>query len=833
MRNNPWLVILYSMICCIGLLIALPNFLPQSMLDRFPSAMPKNRISLGLDLRGGSHLVLEVDEDDFVNGFLQMYSDELRSFLKKEGIGVFSMRQIQNKITLSFADSRFKENIADKVTLFLQGVNSKLNVDPKKNLLVTTTEKEISIVLSQNNIDQVISHAIEQSMEIIRQRIDQIGISESTIQRLGSHRILIQLPGEQDPSRLRQLLGTTAKMSFHKVLPNNSKKGFMFGVRFLRDSDGNQYLVEDKVEISGIHLNGATANFDPKTHKPVVDISFDEMGARRFFEVTRDNIGKPLAVVLDGRVLTAPVINQAIPSGKAQISGNFTIETAGILAAMLRAGSLPIKLNIVEERNVGADLGSDSIYKGTCAIVAGLVLIVLFMIVLYGKWGLVADFSIFLNVILTLALLSLLGATLTLPSIAGIVLGIGLAVDSNILVNERIREENRKNQSVFCSLDMGFSRAYSTIFDSNITALIATVVLFFFGGGAVRGFAITMGLSILISMFTAISIVRAMMIFIIRYKKMKSIDINPLSRFFLIPDCIAIQFMRARFWGVGISILFSICSICLLFTHGLNYGIDFKGGIQLGVLANRPVDLSVVRSNLESLQIGDISFQNFDGEKNFLVRLQYQPGDSVAQTRVLEMVKKKITEIVPLSTIQNTEIVGPKISRELIRKGIVGVIISAIAMLIYIWIRFKWYFALGAITTLILDITKTLGFFALFGIEFNLTAVAAVLTLIGYSVNDKVVVYDRMRKNMKLYTTSISFRDLIDKSINETLGRSVYTSMAAFISVLPMAVWGGSVIGSFAIPMAFGIVVAASSSIFIAAPILLFIYDWRAKNARI
>ncbi|MEG8099005.1 protein translocase subunit SecD [Candidatus Liberibacter brunswickensis] len=830
MRNNPLLVFLCVMICCLGVGFALPNFLPQSILDKFPSFIPKHRVSLGLDLQGGSHLVLEVDEDDLINGCLNLYLDELRYFLNKESINILSVRQVKNKIKISFPDYKLKESAVDKINSFFRSSSSRFNINPKKNLFIENGfENEISIVFKPNDIESLVARAIEQSMEIIRHRIDQIGISEPTIQRLGSNRILIQLPGEKNPSRLRQLLGTTAKLSFHRVLLNH--KGFVPGTSILKDNDGNQYLVEDKVEISGTHLNSATANFDPKNHKPVIDISFDEIGTRRFFEVTRNNIGNVLAVVLDGKVLTAPVINQSIPSGKAQISGNFTIETAGVLAAMLRAGSLPVKLNIVEERSVGADLGSDSVYRGAHAIIAGFILVVFLMIILYGKWGLLANFSIFLNVILTLALLSLLDATLTLPSIAGIVLGIGLAVDANILVNERIREENRKNKSIFYILDMGFSRAYSTILDSNMTALIATVILFFCGSGPVRGFAVTMGLSILISMFTAIYVVRAMMIFIVRYKKMKSINIKPLSRFFLIPDHTNIQFMKTRFWGIGISIFFSIVSIILLFTHGLNYGIDFKGGIQVGVINNKPVDLSIIRSNLESLQIGDISFQNFDGDKNFLVRLKYQPGGSSAQSHILEKVKKKIIEIVPFAKIEHTEIVGPKVSGKLIKKGILGIVISVIAMLIYIWVRFEWQFAIGAITTLILDITKTLGFFSLFEIEFNLTAVAAVLTLIGYSVNDKVVVYDRMRKNMKLYS-STSFRYLIDKSINETLGRSIYTSIAAFISVLPMAIWGGGVVESFAIPMAFGIFIAAASSIFVAAPILLFISEGFYKNNR-
>ncbi|MBL0849299.1 MAG: protein translocase subunit SecD [Candidatus Liberibacter ctenarytainae] len=831
MRNNSWLVGLYIFICFIGMLIALPSVLPQSLVDKFPSFMPKNRIALGLDLRGGSHLVLEVDEEDLVGGLRQMYLGELRSFLRKEGVGVVSVHQIQDKIVVSLSNPLTRAVVVGKIKDFLQSASSQGSPRQKNSFsIMENGEKDISIVFSQKNISEVIALFIEQSMEIVRQRIDQIGISESTIQYLGSNRILVQLPGEQNPLRLRQLLGTTAKMSFHRVV--DRQKGMIpLGASLLRDDEGNEYIVNDQVEIPGQNLIGAVANFDEKTHQPTVDISFDKIGSDRFFDITRHNIGRMLAVVLDGKVLTAPVINQAISTGRAQISGYFTIEKAGILAAILRSGAFPVKLNIIEERSVGASLGSDSIYKGIRASVVGFTLVVLFMVFLYGKWGLLANFALLLNLILTVACLTVLDATLTLPGIAGIVLGIGLSVDANILINERIREESRKNKSAFYSLDMGFSRAYSTIIDSNMTVLIATIVLFFCGIGPVRGFAVTMGLSIVISMFTAISIVRAMMIFIVGYKKMRQIDIKPLFQFLTIPDRTAIQFMKARFLGIGISILLSVGSIVLLCTHGLNYGIDFEGGVQIGVSTHKPVDLSIVRSNLEALKIGEFSVQSFDDEKSFLVRLKYQPSDNHAQEHILELVKKKIIDIIPFATIRSTDIVGPKISGDLIKKGIIGVIIAAVAMLIYIWIRFEWNFAIGAIATLILDITKTLGLFSLCGIEFNLTAVAAILTLIGYSVNDKVVIYDCMRKKM-LFQESLPFRELIDKSINETLARSIYTSMTTFLSILPMAVWGGQVVSSFAIPMAFGIFIAASSSIFIAAPILLFLGDWRYRYAR-
>jgi SecD/SecF fusion protein len=276
----------------------------------------------------------------------------------------------------------------------------------------------------------------------------------------------------------------------------------------------------------------------------------------------------------------------------------------------------------------------------------------------------------------------------------------------------------------------------------------------------------------------------------------------------------------------------SLASIGLFIHPGLNYGVDFKGGIQMEVATQGPADLAKLRSGLDSLALGEMALQEFGGPSNVLVRAERQAGGEEVQTQAVESIRTKLAEIAPGSRIERTEVVGPKVSGELAYAGILSVVLAGFAMLVYIWVRFDWPFAVGAIVTTILDVTKMVGFFALTGIDFNLTAIAALLTLIGYSVNDKVVVYDRMRENMRLFK-AITLRELIDKSINETLARSLYTSVTAFLAMLPMALWGGSAVESFAVPMVFGIVVAASSSVFIAAPILLFLGDWRKRRRKV
>ncbi|EKF59065.1 bifunctional preprotein translocase subunit SecD/SecF [Agrobacterium albertimagni AOL15] len=825
MKNSIAKVMGYMLVIVLGLLVALPNVLSDATLSRFPSFMPHERVSLGLDLRGGSHLVLEVDRPAMVDEWLQSLAQEARTTLLEARIQTRSIRREDKALNVTLADpaqlAAAREALAvlnnPAVTVTGHGL-------PELDVSTSGGDK-LRMAPTEQGITARLSHAVDQSLEVIRQRVDQVGVAEPTIQRVGGDRVLVQLPGEQDPSRLRALLGTTAKMSFHLLGEPGAA-----GVETLKDDEGRSYPVQATVLLAGDRLTDARVQFDQQGGgQPVVSFRFDGVGADRFARITRDNVGRPFAIVLDDKVLSAPVIREPITGGAGQISGDFSVDEANTLAALLRAGALPAKLTVIEERTVGADLGGDAIEMGIASGLAGFGLVVAFIVALYGAWGLLAVLALTLNVILTFAGLTIVGATLTLPGIAGIVLGIGLAVDANVLINERIREEAAKGRGAFAAIDHGFAKAYSTIIDSNVTALIATVLLFWFGSGPVRGFAVTMGLGIAISMFTAVSVVRVAMVAIARRWKLKTITIKPLLPFKLIKDGTRIDFMKARMFGIGVSAFLSISSIILFITPGLNYGVDFKGGIQLELSTTGPADLGRLRSGIEGLNLGEVALQEFGDSNHVMLRLERQPGGEQAQTDAVTKVRQTIQTIDASARIERTEVVGPKVSGELATAGLTSVILASLAMLVYIWVRFDWPFAVGAIATLILDVTKTIGFFALTGLDFNLTAIAALLTLVGYSVNDKVVVYDRMRENMRLYK-AMPFRDLINLSINETLARSLYTSATAFLAMLPMAIWGGSAVESFAVPMVFGIFIAASSSVFIAAPIVSFLGDWRSRR---
>jgi SecD/SecF fusion protein len=833
MFPSRWKLATYASVILVGCAIAAPNLFTRQQLAALPGWLPKQQVTLGLDLKGGSHLVLEIDPAVLARSQIDSLTDRVRAALGEARI-TGTVGSTPAVVTVRIADAQQRAEAARVLRGLIATVSLPAFTEAQRDLDVKVLpDGTIELRPTEAALIARRAAAVDQSLEIVRRRIDGHGVAEPTIQRLGGNRILVQLPGVQDSGEIQKILKTTAKLSFHRVFTAGwSGVPLPSGYEMLPGNSGDvSYPVERQPVLQGDRLADAAAGFDQQTGQPIITFRFDSIGAKRFAELTRAHVGEPFAIVLDRKVLSAPVIQEPITRGTGQISGSFTVAEAASLAALLRAGALPVPLSVIEERTVGPDLGSDAIRIGAITGLAGLILVVGFMTLLYGRWGLVANLALLTNVVLTFAGLSLLGATLTLPGIAGIVLGIGLAVDANVLINERIREETRKGKGAAAALEAGFNRAYATIVDSNVTALIATALLFWFGSGPVRGFAVTMGLGIAISMFTAVSVVKAIMASWLHWRRPKQFLIEPLIPVRLWQRPPQFRYMRARFLGIGLSIVLSLASIGLFIKPGLNYGIDFVGGVLIEARTPKAADLAALRAALGGAGLGEIALQEFGDASTVLVRIERQGGDDAAQLKAVERAKTAIQKVEPDVRFERTEVVGPKISGELAQTGILAVVLASLAMLAYIWIRFEWPFAVGAIATLMLDVTKVVGFFALTGIDFNLTAIAALLTLVGYSVNDKVVVYDRMRENMRLYK-AMPLRELIDKSINETLARSLYTSVTAFLALLPMAIWGGAAVESFAVPMVFGIVVAASSSIFIAAPILLFLGDWRTRRRK-
>ena len=478
MRTPRWLLTIYVSAILIGVIMALPNLLTPQQLAALPSWVPKQQVTLGLDLRGGSNLVLEVDAAALQRERVQTLNADAVRVLRQARIQPQSVRRDGNAVTITLREASQREQAMTLLRTLATPIGP-FGIGAPDIDVTAASDTVVRVAYTQASLQQTAEAAIEQSLEIIRRRIDEIGVAEPTIQRVGTDRISVQLPGVQDPSRIRAAIGTTARLTFHMLAPPGTTTARP-GIEMMQGSDGQTYFIEERIALSGDRLTDARASFDPITSQPVVSFRMDNLGARQFGDITRANVGKPFAIVLDQKVLSAPVIREPIIGGSGQISGGFTVQQTSDLSALLRAGALPAPLTVIEERTVGPDLGADAIEMGLTTGLIGFGLVVAFMFVLYGPWGMLANLALGLNVILTFGALSVLGATLTLPGIAGVILGIGLAVDANVLINERIREESRKGARAIVALDAGFKRAYSTIVDSNLTALIATALLLMF-----------------------------------------------------------------------------------------------------------------------------------------------------------------------------------------------------------------------------------------------------------------------------------------------------------------------------------------------------------------
>jgi SecD/SecF fusion protein len=819
MRSFYSRAVLFSLIIIVGLLSALPNVLPQSTTQHLPSWFTDNTFKLGLDLSGGSHLLMQVDIDDLRLNDHQQLAEQITDALREARIFIQPVSVNKNQLIIIPKDS-------NRLTEIKQIARSYIK-DPKGGLALFSIEDDhnrLTITPTKAHSENLTKDAVEHSLKVVRQRLNESGLVDPTITKQGSDGILVQLPGVDDPSYIRTLLGTTAKMTFHWAA-NAETSGV---IKAQGMTEGEVYTLEERVALEGQHIKDANLVFSQENGQPVVSFELDKEGARLFGEMTKNNIGRSLAIVLDDQVITAPVIRSVIAGGRGEISGSFTVAEANELALLLRAGALPAPLNVIEERTVGPDLGSDSISMGISTGVIGAILVLVFMLAIYGSWGLIASLSLTLNIGLIFGVLSVLGATLTLPGIAGIILSIGMAVDANILINERIREETRHGKRALIALDAGFRRAYSTILDSNVTSLIAISLLFMFGSGPVRGFAVAMAIGLITSMFTSISFTRLLMEWRVkRMPKQAFLSISGIKALDRLSNS-KIDFMRGRFVGIAVSAILSLAAVGLFFQPGLKYGIDFSGGTVMEVQAP-DTNVEQLRKALQDKGFTQAAIQEFGDNDYYLVRLPMEGAEQVASGKVVESIKTTVTEISADASFPRVEMVGPKVSGDFRDATILAIVFAGFGMLAYLWIRFEYHFALAATLTIALDLTKTIGFFVLAGVEFNLTAVAALLALIGYSVNDKVVVFDRVRENLRL-TPDKPMLELLNESITSTLTRTVFTSVTTFLALIPMAVAGGSAVASFALPMLFGIVIGTSSSVFIAAPIVFWMGQQRLRK---
>jgi preprotein translocase subunit SecD len=513
---------------------AIPNFFPEKTVQSWPKWAQRHLV-LGLDLQGGSHILLEVDTNAVRKEKLDTLRDDVRRVVRDNRLGSPAAVTIRGNAV----EFRAREGVDPQLAL------TKLRElsQPLGGIMSATGQRSVDVVDAGNGLVRLtptepsvverIRQAVEQSVQIVERRVNELGTVEPSIQRQGVDRVLVQVPGLQDPSRLKELLGKTAKLTFRLVdlttpidqalqgnVPPDSEL-----LKSTKAENNQPYVIEKRVVVSGEDLTDAQPGFDQRNGEPIVSFKFNNNGARRFAQVTQENVGKPFAIVLDNEVISAPVIREPILGGSGQISGNFTVQAANDLAILLRAGALPAPLQIIEERTVGPGLGQDSIEKGKMSSYVGAAMVIIFMFLTYGLFGLFANIAVAINVAMIFGVLSLLNATLTLPGIAGIVLTVGIAVDSNVLIYERIREEVRGGRSPIMAIDAGFARALATILDSNITTFIAAAVLFFIGTGPVRGFAVTLGIGIVTTVFTAYTLTRLIVAMWVRWWRPKTVPI--------------------------------------------------------------------------------------------------------------------------------------------------------------------------------------------------------------------------------------------------------------------------------------------------------------------
>jgi preprotein translocase subunit SecD len=519
-------ILLTALIVC---LFALPNFVPEATLRTWPTWAQRHMV-LGLDLQGGSSLLLEVDTASVRKDRLQGIADDVLRILRQNRIP-FTGRTIHgNSVEVRITRDSDVETAVSKLRELSQPLTGLAGSSGQRSLDVSESGGLITLTPSDAGFAERIRQTIDQSIQIVERRVNELGLVEPTIQRQGANRILVQVPGLQDPSRLKAIIGKTAKLDFRMVDESMSPEQALAthppaDSEIVDGENGQKYLLEKRVLVAGADLVDAQAGFDQQNGEPIVNFRFNSTGGRKFADVTKQNVGKPFAIVLDNKVISAPVIQQPILGGAGQISGSFTVQSANDLAILLRAGALPAPLTVVEERTVGPGLGQDSINAGEHAAYVGAALVVIFMLVTYGLFGLFANVAVAVNVAMIFGILSLLSATLTLPGIAGIVLTVGIAVDSNVLIYERIREEARAGRTAISAIDAGFSKALATILDSNITTFIAAAVLFYIGTGPVRGFAVTLGIGILTSLFTAFTLTRLIVAYWVRLWRPRTVPL--------------------------------------------------------------------------------------------------------------------------------------------------------------------------------------------------------------------------------------------------------------------------------------------------------------------
>lgn len=810
MKNNQWRFLLVIFIVAWAIYEVIP---PQSrdLIEEFRTRASNRDATFESIIENARQLQAEQPETPFRN--------------LSEAIGTNSItKYFPNFTTPAERDPtrailfQIQEDAAGKIKLGLDlqgGMSFLVGVDTAN--LGDTQEKE---------------QALSQAIEVLRKRVDRFGVAEPVIQAEGENRILIQLPGlsQAEAESARRQITKPAVLEFRLVNPRSSEwisEGIVpprHEILYTRERGpggkiSRQPLVvkkEAEEGLTGKYLSNASVTRDIAGN-PEINLKFNSEGARLFADITRQHVNERLAIVLDNEIYSAPNINEPIPSGQARITGDFDVKEAFELVNVLE-NPLETPVSILEERSVDPTLGADSIRHGIRACIIGIVAVAVFMLGYYLMAGLVANVALVLNIIILLGVMASIEATLTLPGIAGIVLTIGMAVDANVLIFERIREEVEMKKSLRGSIAAGYDKAFSTIFDANITTLIASVLLIMLGTGPVKGFGTTLTIGIAASMFTALIVTRMILDWLVEKGMLTKLG---MLKFI---GKTKINFMR--FWKPAFALSWIVIGVGVFYAFQRGEGmfdVDFVGGDAITFDFEHPPEIGEVRNTLENAGLGNnIQFQTdlADGSETMKVISEYGKGEQV--TEVLQ-------KAFPESGLQrlSTDTVGPQVGQEIQRSAIIASLLALFGILVYVAFRFEFSFAFGAVVAVLHDVLMTLGVFAISGREMGAPMVAAILTIIGFSINDTIVIFDRIREDLQLGVKG-SFREIMDMAINQTLSRTIITSGTTFLSTLALFIFGGVVINNFAFTFLVGIVVGTYSSIYIASAIVL----WWTKGHR-
>ncbi len=833
-------------IICISFITVVPSFYKDTP-TWWKTYMAPEGLRLGLDLQGGMHLVLKVNLPKAEENSLEFAANDLKDTLTEESISAV----------------RSPSPTPDTVIFTLPNTNA---VDKVKNLVkedfpdidATVEAKEgsfprIFLTLKPEKIQYIKTHSVEQSLEILRNRIDQFGVAEPVIIRQGEDEIVIQLPGVKDPERALKLLGDTAQLEFRIVaetpgldlqqlvaqareakqwqdgenvsklnralqssLPDNTS------LYFEKDVDKQTkretlipILLENKILMTGDMIKDAQVRIGGNFNEPYVSLDMTGRGGKIFAGITEKNVGRRMAIVLDDVVRSAPVIRERILGGSAQISGSFTHEEAADLAIVLRVGALPAPVDIVQNMTVGATLGQDSINKGLSSGAFGAIIVLAFMLIYYRLSGLIANTALMLNILLLFSGLAILNATLTLPGIAGIILSIGMAVDANVLIFERMREEYALGKSVRSSIDGGYGNAFSTIVDSQVTTLITSLALFMFGTGPIKGFAITLTLGIIFNLFAALFFSRLVFDTLNSVRPMKRLNFMQFTKK---PN---IDYMKIRHITYALSatmVIIGFVALVQIVRGHANMGVDFSGGSLLQYKATEDFTMAEVRDAFSRGDMKDIDLQEVENEHRLIVKIKKSEavvanfGEKVSDILANELAEKQFS-------LESQSEIGSSVSSVLRNKAIQAIFISLAGVIIYLAIRFDIRFGLAAATATFHDVIVVLGICWLMDLEVTLLLITALLTLAGYSLNDTVVVFDRIRENMHK-SEDHTLTGVINNSINQVISRTIITGLTTAFVLIALYLLGGSVIHDFAFVLLAGIVVGTYSSIFIASPLL-------------